>query len=357
MRDLDNGYRSEVDRINELEWYDILGKFDDANIYQTWAYGEVRYSRKGTSHIILKKNELIVAAAQVRLMRLPALAAGIAYVFWGPMWQLKNGPLDQDVYMQMLRAMVNEYSCKRRYVLRINPMIYGGDAGLLASRMKQEGFSQVTGRQPSRTLIKDLRTTKEELRKGLAQKWRNALNKAEKTNLQVIEGTEEKLIEDFILIYRDLVERKKFVEPNDINEFKQMQTKLPEKYKMKIMLCYQDGALAAGSIYSAMGNSGLYLFGATNDAGMKNNGSHLMQWKFIEWLKDNNYLFYDLNGINPETNPGTYKYKEGLNGKHGQDVYFMGQYQICDSALSRLLVDIGERAVTAWRKKRRRVDG
>jgi len=357
MKALDNGYSLEVDSSSELDWYDILDKFEDANIYQTWAYGEVRYGRKAMSHILLRKNEQIVAAAQVRLVRLPALKAGIAYVFWGPMWQLKNEPPDQDVYMQMLRAMVNEYACKRRYVLRINPMIYGGDAELLASRMKQEGFRQVDSRRPSRTLIKDLHTTKEELRKGLAQKWRNALNKAEKSNLHVIEGTEEELIEDFILIYRDLVERKKFVEPNDINEFKRMQTKLPEKYKMKVMLCYQDDALAAGSIYSAMGNSGLYLFGATNDAGMKNNGSHLMQWKFIEWLKDNNYALYDLNGINPETNPGTYKFKEGLTGKNGRDVYFMGQYQTCDSALSRLLVDIGEHAVNAWRKRIRRVDG
>jgi len=82
-----------------------------------------------------------------------------------------------------------------------------------------------------------------------------------------------------------------------------------------------------------------------------------MQWKFIEWLKDNNYALYDLNGINPETNPGTYKFKEGLTGKNGRDVYFMGQYQTCDSALSRLLVDIGEHAVNAWRKRIRRVDG
>jgi lipid II:glycine glycyltransferase (peptidoglycan interpeptide bridge formation enzyme) len=35
----------------------------------------------------------------------------------------------------------------------------------------------------------------------------------------------------------------------------------------------------------SIGDTGVYLFGATNDEGMKNKGSYLLQWKAIQWMK------------------------------------------------------------------------
>ena len=37
-----------------------------------------------------------------------------------------------------------------------------------------------------------------------------------------------------------------------------------------------------------------------------------------EWIKEKGLRYYDLNGINPETNPGTYHFKRGLAGKKGR---------------------------------------
>lgn len=352
MRKLNDGYSIEVDSFDEKAWNDIINQFTDANIYQTWAYGEIRSGRKNMSHLVLKRENNVVAAAQVRLLRIPLLNAGIAYAFWGPLWQLKNEEPDEQILIQMLRAMRNEYSHKRRYVLRVYPMIYNDDKMNYISMMEEEGFQTLKEINKSRTLIINLSSTKEELRKGLAQKWRNSLNKAEKNNMELIEGTTDELFQIFIDIYKDMLKRKNFVEPNDINEFRRIQMRLPEEFKMKIMLCRYEGELSAGSIFSALGNTGLYLFGATNDAGMKSNGSYLMQWKYIEWLKNSNYAFYDLNGINPDANPGTYKFKEGLCGKNGQDVHFIGQYQTCDNIISKLIVELGEKAVKHYKHGR-----
>jgi len=101
-----------------------------------------------------------------------------------------------------------------------------------------------------------------------------------------------------------------------------------------------------------MGDTGLYLFGATNDVGMNSNGSYLIQWKYLEWLKQNNLAFYDLNGINPETNPGTYKFKEGLCGKNGKDVFFLGQWETCIKPFSRLVVHCGEKLAAKVKQSR-----
>jgi lipid II:glycine glycyltransferase (peptidoglycan interpeptide bridge formation enzyme) len=343
MRALSANYSVAVDSVGEDDWHEIIKLFSDANIYQTWAYGEVRSGKQNLSHIILRKKDEIVAAALVRFVKIPFINAGMAYVFWGPLWKKKDVDSDSEIFAQILRALRNEYSGKRGWVLRLYPMIYNNDQSKCISILKDEGFELCSGKDISRTMIINLSNKKEELRKGLAQKWRNSLNKAEKNNIELIEGTDDQLFEIFIGIYKDMLERKKFIEPNDINEFRRIQKKLPEELKMKIMLCRYEGELSAGSIFSALGDMGLYLFGATNDAGMKSNGSYLMQWKYIEWLKEHNYTLYDLNGINPEKNPGTYKFKEGLCGKNGQDVYLIGQYQVCDKATSRVLVSIGEK--------------
>ena len=71
MRVLAPDYSSEVDTIDEMAWCQILDQFDDANIYQTWSYDEVRYGRDKISHLLLQKNGEIVAIAQARIVTIP----------------------------------------------------------------------------------------------------------------------------------------------------------------------------------------------------------------------------------------------------------------------------------------------
>jgi hypothetical protein len=343
MRELAKNYSVEIDSIDKNSWYDVIRNFDDANIYQSWAYDETRCGRKNISHIILKKDDAIAAAAQLRIVKLPVLNAGIAYVRWGPLWKPKGTEADMETIQQTIRALRNEYACNRGLVLRIYPLLFSDESEKYLPVLKQEGFIPVEDGKRDRTLLIDLRPKLEDLRKGLNQKWRNSLNRAERNGLEVIEGYEDELFEMFIeKIYREMIARKQFVEPNDINEFRLIQQDLPQDLKMKIILCRLAGELCSGAIFSAMGSIGIYLFGATNDIGMKSNGSYLLQWKFIEWLKENHFTCFDLNGINPETNPGTYKFKEGLCGKNGKDVYFLGQFQTCTSLLSSVSVRCGE---------------
>ena len=96
-----------------------------------------------------------------------------------------------------------------------------------------------------------------------------------------------------------------------------------------------EGRLCAGVIYSAMGDTALYLFGATNALGMRTSASYLLQWETMKTLKRLGVRAYDLHGINPVSNPGTYSFKRGLAGRAGSDVSFVGPVQ----ALRGTLVD------------------
>ena len=350
MKKLSPGYISEIDSVDKDTWFEIFKKFDDANIYQTWSYDAIRCGRNNISHLVLKKDGDIVAAAQTRIAKVPIVKAGIAYVRWGPLWKLSGIKANTDIFRQAIRALRNEYVCRRGLVLRLYPVLFKDECEKFFPILQQEGFSWLEKGKHERTLIIDLSRSLNDLRKGLHQKWRYNLKRAEKKQMEIIEENDEELFKKFIEIYREMLKRKKFIEPNNINEFRLIQKDLPKDYKMKIMLCRFEGKICAGAIFSAIGNKGIYLFGATNSIGMKTNGAYLLHWKFIEWLKQNNFTYYDLHGINPETNPGTYRFKDQLCGKNGKDVYFLGQFETWKNPLSFIFIQYAQILLAYYKK-------
>lgn len=352
MRELGQGYTVEVDTCDDGTWSQILEEFDDASIYQTWSYAAVIAGRRKTSHLILRKNGDIVAIAQARIAKLPFINAGIAYIHWGPLWRRRATEMDVDIFRQVLRALRNEFAYKRGLVLRVFPILFDNDPASLSEILTEEGFSPVSSVARGRTILMDLSPTLEELRGGMGSHTKRELKTAGRGGLEVIEGTGEELLETFIGIYTEMVSRKNFVEPNDINQFKLIQSQLPEKYKMRITLCKSGQELCAGLVYSAVGNTAIYLFGATSNAGMRSRGSYLLQWKAVEDLKQKGVAIYNLNGINPTTNPGTYRFKKDFSGKNGKDVYYFGRFDSRGSFLSYSSVACGEAFRTvAWKLK------
>lgn len=341
LREMSPGYSVEIDAVDEASWYRLLETFADANIYQTWSYDELRAGRDGISHLVVRKGGEVVAAAQARIVKVPVIGAGIAYVRWGPLWRRRSLEACAGSFRQAVRALRNEYACKRGLVLRLRPTLFRESPCDFASILAEEGYS-AGPEAPDRTLLLDLTKSAEELRKGMRPHWRRYLKVAEKNNLEIVEGSDDALFEAFIEIYRELVNRKAFAEPNDIREFRSIQERLPKEFKMRVLLCRADGKLCSGLICSAIGDTAIYLFGATSNAGLKSRGSYLLHWRLIEWLKGARIATYDLHGINPATNPGTYKFKADLCGSNGADVNFLGQFDTCTSQVSHGCVALGD---------------
>ncbi len=351
---MENTYTVEWGCSDGNAWYEIMGCFRDANLYQAWAYDMVRYGAGGVVHMVLKRGSKVVAAAQARVQRVPGTRAGIAYVLWGPMWRRKGGSEEEEAFRLALRILRSELSLKRGLVLRLNLLAFRGRHDVLRQALAGEGYHLRDEERSRRTLIIDLQASLEELRAAQVQKWRNRLNRAEKSGLELTFGEDEALFDEITPIYTEMASRKGLVNLNDISHLKRVQQELPPSLKLKIILCRQGGVACAGGIFSAMGTTGLYLIGATSDLGMSTNGSYMVHWAFIKWLKENGFLYYDLNGINPEANPGTYHFKYGLAGKAGMEVEMLGQFEVADSALSSLVVRGGERLVEGYRKLSRR---
>ena len=291
----------------------------------------------------MKEKGRVIAIAQSRIVKAPLIGAGIAYVMWGPLWRPRDARADAEEFRQAIRALRNEYACRKGLLLRLYPILFDDEAPCFLSILAEEGFTRAGAEQNSRTIIMDLNRPLDELYRELRPHWQRELKIAEKQKLEIVEGSEDELFEIFIGMYREMVARKKFHEPNDIDEFRTIQERLPVESKMKVMLCRSIEGVCAGLICSVVGGTAIYLFGATSTAGMKSRGSYLLQWKLIEWLKRGLVPRYDLNGINPETNSGTYKFKRDLAGNKGRDVRFLGRFESCESMVSLACVSVGER--------------
>lgn len=311
-----SNWQVEVDRATSAEWSQMLDLFDDANIYQTAAYGEVRWGGGRLSRLVLKKDGEVMGMAQLRIIRPTPLKFGMAYLRWGPLWERRGRPLDSEAPIRLARAIEEEYVKRRELFVCILPNVF---AGTQRAEVFQSAFSKFTDETNEpvdtyRTFLVDLTPPLEELRRRLDAKWRNKLKGSEKNNLTVVSGHGSEEYRSFCEIYTQMRERKSFETSVDADEFERIQEALPESQRMRVLICQDKGVPVAGLVASAIGDTAIYLLGATSDAGLNAKGAYLLQWTMIAWLKERGVKSYDLGGIDPEGNPGVYYFKRGFSG-------------------------------------------
>jgi len=281
--------------------------------------------------------------------RIPLLGVGGGYVRCGPLWRLRDKEPDVEVFRQAIRALHNEFVCRRGLALRLYPHIFTDDSLGLGKILTEEGFTLVDEERQERTILMDVTPSIEELRNGMLPHWKRELKVAEKNQLDIVEGCGDDLFERFLVMYDELIARKNFIENVAPLDFRRIQAHLPEEFKMRIVLGSSSQGLCAGLIYSQMGDTVIYLFGATSNLGLKSRGSYLLQWHTVGSIKERGAKIYNLNGINPEKNPGTYNFKRDIAGTHGRDVYYLGRFDAAPGLMNSLLLQLADGL-----KKRRR---
>jgi hypothetical protein len=324
-------YTCEVDLVDPVEWIDLVEQFCDASLYQTWAYAAVRWGEKNASWVVLKHRNKPVAIAQLALATSARMKCGVAQLRWGPICVSKEKGMEAEGLLWMADALHREYVQKRGLYLRVLPNAFIGTPRgerfrSAFTQFKQEEFESG---ESFRTIVVDLSRPLGEIRKQLDQKWRNQLNRAERNGLLVVDGADD--LPSVERMYHELLRRKRFMPGSNLNELLEVNRRLSPKEKLRIFVCKAQGSPIACVIVSAMGDSGIYLVGASNSTGLQLKGSYFLQWHAIKWLKESGAMFYNLGGINPESNPGVYHFKKGLSG---QDVQYIPPLCSCANPLS-----------------------
>ena len=190
----------------------MLELFDDANLYQTWSYGAIRWGRKNLSHLVLKRNGEVVGMAQLRIVRPTKFNFGMAYLRWGPLCHRRGRELDAEATLYMAQALHEEYVRKRGLLLQILPNAFVGSprAALFQSCFSRFTQEPRTSANVYRTFVLDLALPLEELRKNLDTKWRNKLTQSEKKGLKVVAGDGTDEYRTFCRMYDQMRKRKTF---------------------------------------------------------------------------------------------------------------------------------------------------
>lgn len=319
-------YVLEINKILKETYDDTLRLFEDSNLYQTYEYNLQAKGGRNICTVVLKKDDKVLGLCIVRIVKVPFFNFGLAYIYRGPVWQRKDQINSIEILSAFLKLLKEESVLKRKLVLRISPNLLKEKNEDFEKLFSELGFISHGKSAGANTFYIDLNLSLEELRKKLSGNWRKKLKKSESENLKIISGNEDSLFQEVVNIYTEMVKRKKFDPGIDAHKLKATQICLPPSMKMISSICYLNDVPISGLVFSAIGYIGIPILAATSDFGTNYDGSYLLHWQMLVYLKENGFKYFDLGGIDKEKNPNVYNFKHGMGGVevHFLDVMDIG---------------------------------
>lgn len=290
--------------IGEGEWTTLVDGLEDLSLLQTWAYGEAKAASGGwrVERLVFTEGGAPVGAAQVMLRPLPVVGGGLAW--------LNRGPLScrPQSLTAMLAALRHHY-LRRRFYLRIRPAL-AADIPLASP-----GFS-ATGQPGWASAVVDLALPEDDLRRRLAQKWRNVLNKAERQGLGVEVGAGAAPFAAFLQAHRRFLAERGFTTSLSPELLAALQERLPEARRMLACLARDaQGEVIAGVLVARFGATAEYLAGNLSEAGRRTGAGQLLLWRAMMQARAEGARRFDLGGMDERLTPsGIYRFKAEVGG-------------------------------------------
>ncbi len=305
----------EIRAFGQEEWDDIVSTLDDLSLMQTWEFGEAK-AQIGPWKVwraIFREGDETIGAAQAMIRTIPLLNRGLVWINRAPLLKNKD-MLHSDIYVDILKELKRYWVDEKKMYLRIAPPLMAFESS--CELFKEAGFLRASKKDGWASEIVDLSRSLEDLRKGLKQKWRNCLNKAERLEVTCELGSSATLMEEMLADYNMLMQNKGFntsVTPELITA---LQNLLPNSRKMVIFAGRQKGIKLGSILIATYGNTCMYLIGATNNIGRKANANYYLIWKAICEMKERGYKWFDVGGAHSRNTPrGILHFKRGLCGK------------------------------------------
>jgi lipid II:glycine glycyltransferase (peptidoglycan interpeptide bridge formation enzyme) len=294
----------EVQNFSQDAWADLVSGFDGLSLLQTWEYAEAKIQTGpwAVERGIFSVDGKLVGAAQAMIRALPVFGGGLVWINRGPLWQSAKAP-----FADLVDALKITYVDQRGFYLRIAPPLPEDDfAKSVATLADEPGWASA---------MLDLSPSVEDLRQGLKQKWRNGLNKAERSGFSVEEGTEDALFTAFLDAHTEFSDAKGFATGVTPDFLRNLNGLSREDGKLYTLVARLDGKVAGSALIARYGDTGEYLAGNTTDEGRRLNAGQLLLWRAVEALKQQGFRRFDLGGMDEILTPkGIYRFKEGLGG-------------------------------------------
>lgn len=290
------------------DWRELLLKVPRSNWMQTWPYAKaVRMKDQKTTRLaVIREGDESLGLMAIQEIKLGPVH--FVNLHRGPLW------FDDNQSAERLKkfAEVFNKTFPRRFLRRRRWVPEWSANATSLSTLSQLGF-KIHGTE-YKTYWLDLNPSLEDLRQGLKQKWRNALNKAERSKLKVLVDVKAERLDLFLSLYQAHKLSKGYLlqSPSFIKE--EIKAALPFREALLIW-AYEDHLPVAGVMVLIHGRSASYRVGWTTPSGRASNAHNLLLWKAVQVLKDGEISSFDLGGVDFEKGAGISKFKQGLGGK------------------------------------------
>ena len=182
-----------------------------------------------------------------------------------------------------------------------------------------------------RTIWIDLTQGRESLWAGLQKKWRHGVGYAKRVGVGVEQTRSPERVTEFFRLCQIVSEAKGFDLPASealLSALLASPTDTPVASHLFIATC--GGKLAAGAFIIRCGRHIHYFWGATDRELSKQRPGEALHWAIIEWALAQGCTLYDLEGIDPKGNAGTYEFKRKMGG---EEVHLAAQEVVAFSLL------------------------
>ena len=264
---------------------------------QSALWGEARRQADGTDYrcLALRREGRALALARVEVRKVPAL---------GPVAWVPRGPVaafEGDYMPSFLR------------------------------RLKRDGFilcastpwpPRVT--QPAdaaaapgpKTIWIDLSVGREQLLAKLDSQWRYGARRALREGVVVEETSSPSDIGVFFGLCESISEAKRFALPGSRALVENLLRASHEAsaVQARLFVGRLEGKVVAGALVIRSGVHAHYFWGGVDRAYPKLRAGEAVQWAVMEWAVKTGLKIYDLEGVDPERNPGTYSFKKKMGG-------------------------------------------
>ena len=303
-----------IDSLDRGNWQRASEGFADLSLPQSWAYGEAKAQSgpwRVERGVFQEDDKSVVATVQVLLRPLPGgVPGGLAWVSRGPVWR-RGDEANPQQFASLLGALRQHYVDRHGFYLRVAPPVADGAFGRAA--MDDFAVTATAGWASARL---DLDRPVEALRNGLQQKWRNVLNKAERSAVTVERETPEIGSSRFTAFLDDY---RTFLAERQVAT-----TVTPDLLRclavagggtLDLLAAAVDGKVLGWTLIARTGRTAEYLAGVVGDAGRRLSIGQCLLWQAVLGAKQQGCTVFDLGGLDPDLTPeGIRHFKEGLGG-------------------------------------------
>lgn len=298
-------------------WREWLTQAPKANWMQSWPYAKasfVRDHRNTQIHEIWDKGALIgfMALQQIKLGPIHFLE-----LKRGPLWLTPEPKINTfNEFAELLQATYPSRLLRRR---RWMPEWEKSEESL--HLLEQQGFQSTP--QTFQTAWLDLNKSPQVLRQNLQQKWRNSLNKAQRSSVEFFGDWKAQNLELFLKYYDHHKKTKGFHGATSAFIREEILTAVPFREALMLWARHENENIAGG-YFLIHGNTASYRIGWNTPMGRKLNAHYGILWQALEIFQSRGISAFDLGGLKPTEAQGVTHFKLGIGA---QPVALLGVFR------------------------------